>query len=125
MNLAPCFLILRSIRSIWQAIKRLLHYWTKPDNHSLAFNAVLDMACPKSELVLENALLRQQLIVLRRQVKRPKLSWRDRTLIILLASKLRSWKQALVIVQPDTCVGYLFHPRGLVGMFVFQPRYCS
>jgi hypothetical protein len=52
--------------------------------------------------VLENALLRQQLIVLRRQTKRPKLSWRDRALIILLASKLRFWKQALVIVQPDT-----------------------
>jgi len=52
--------------------------------------------------MLENALLRQQLIVLKRQTKRPKLAWRDRTLIVLMASKLRSWRQALVIVQPDT-----------------------
>ena len=51
---------------------------------------------------MENALLRQQLIILRRQVRRPRLTWRDRTLFVLLASKLHSWKQALVIVQPET-----------------------
>jgi putative transposase len=95
-------LTLRCAGSIWQAIKRSLRQWTKPDNHSLALNAILDMARSKSELLLENALLRQQLTVLQRQVQRPKLSWRDRALFVLLASKLRSWKQALVIVQPDT-----------------------
>jgi hypothetical protein len=62
----------------------------------------LDLTRSKPELVLENMLLRQQLIVLKRQVKRPTLSWRDRSLFVLLASKLPSWKQALVIVQPDT-----------------------
>ena len=36
---------------------------------------------------MENALLRQQLIVLERQITRPQLTWRDRTLIVLLASK--------------------------------------
>ena len=92
----------RCIDSLWQAIKRSLCQLTKPDNHSLALNAALDMARSKSELILENALLRQQLAVLQRQVQHPKLFWRDRTLIVLLASKLRSWKQALVIVQPDT-----------------------
>ena len=38
---------------------------------------------------MENALLRQQLIVLQRQVKRPKLTLRDRALFVLLASKPR------------------------------------
>ena len=51
---------------------------------------------------MENALLRQQLIVLERQIRRPQLTWRDRTLIVFLASKLRRWKEALIIVQPDT-----------------------
>jgi putative transposase len=92
----------RCINPLWQAIKRSLRQWTKPDNHSLALNAVLDITRSKTELVLENALLRQQLSVLQRQIQRPKLSWRDRALIVLLASKLRSWRQALVIVQPDT-----------------------
>lgn len=62
----------------------------------------MEMTRSKLELVLENILLRQQLIVLKRQVKRPALSWRDRTLFVLLASKLPKWKAALVIVQPDT-----------------------
>ena len=92
----------RCINPLWQAIKRSLRQWTKPDNYTLALNAVLDMTRSKSQLVLENALLRQQLSVLQQQIRRPKLSWRDRTLIVLLASKLRTWKQALVIVQPDT-----------------------
>jgi putative transposase len=92
----------RCINPLWQAIKRSLRQLTKPDTHSLALNAVLDMTRSRSELVLENALLRQQLAVLQRQAQRPKLSWRDRALIVFLASKLRSWRQALIIVQPDT-----------------------
>jgi hypothetical protein len=38
--------------------------WAKPDNHTLALSAALDLTRSKSELILENALLRQQLIVL-------------------------------------------------------------
>jgi putative transposase len=62
----------------------------------------MDLTRSKPELILENMLLRQQLIVLKRQAKRPAPTWRDRTLFLLLASQLRTWKQALVIVQPDT-----------------------
>ena len=62
----------------------------------------MDRTRTKSELLLENMLLRQQLIVLRRQVKRPRLTRRDRTLSVLLASRLRTWKQALVFGQHET-----------------------
>src|SRR5205085_12069216 len=44
----------------------------------------------------------QQLIVLQRQVKRPALSWPDRLLLVLLASHVPNWKQALMLVQPET-----------------------
>ncbi len=91
-----------SIDSLGQAVKRRLRQWTKPDNHTVVLNAGVDLTRSKSELVLENALLRQQLIVLQRQTKRPALTWRDQTVMVLLASKLRSWKEALMIVQPDT-----------------------
>ncbi len=56
----------------------------------------------KPELIAENALLRQQLVILRRGVKRPHCTPTDRTLLVLLASRLRSWHHALLIVQPDT-----------------------
>jgi putative transposase len=56
----------------------------------------------KTALVTENALVRQQLIVLKRSVKQPKLTGRDRWLMVLLSSKVAYWKQALLIIQPDT-----------------------
>ena len=92
----------QSVQLLCQAVKRRFRQWTKPNNHTLILNIALDLARSKSELVLENALLRQQLIVLERQTKRPKLTWHDRALFVLWASKLRTWRQALVIVQPDT-----------------------
>jgi transposase InsO family protein len=61
-----------------------------------------DLGRSKSELIAENALLRQQLIILRRQVKRPTFTRTDRMLLVLLARLDRTWQQALVIVQPDT-----------------------
>jgi putative transposase len=102
MSFSPFSFVRKSIASLCQAAKQRLCQWTKPDSHSLALSAAMDLTPSKPELVLENILLRQQLIVLKRQVKRPALSWRDRTLFVLLASKLPTWKQALVIVQPET-----------------------
>jgi putative transposase len=95
-------LIRRRLKALRHNINQHLRRWTKPDNQSLALNAILDLTRSKSELVLENALLRQQLIVLQRHVKRPALTWRDRALFVLIASKLPSWETALMIVQPDT-----------------------
>ena len=92
----------QSVLALCQAVKQLLRRWTKPKNDALVLNAAADLTRSKTELMLENALLRQQLIVLKRQAKRPALTWRDRALFVVLASKLRTWKQALLIVQPDT-----------------------
>ncbi len=76
--------------------------WTKPLSTSLTLGTLTDLGRSKPELIAENALLRQQLIILSRQVKRPACNKADRTLLILLARLVRNWKQALLIVQPDT-----------------------
>jgi putative transposase len=76
--------------------------WTKPLSTSLLLGTLTDLSRSKPELIAENALLRQQLIILRRQVKGPACNKADRTLLILLARLARNWKQALLIVQPDT-----------------------
>ena len=47
--------------------------WTKPLKETLVGGIALDAVTTKTELVVENTLLRQQLIVLKRQVKRPQL----------------------------------------------------
>ena len=102
MTLPLFSLVRQSIDSLCQAVKRDVRQWTKPENHKLVFNTVVDLTRPRSELVLEYALLRQQLIVLQRHAKRPRITRRDRMLMVLLASKLRRWKETLIIVQPDT-----------------------
>ncbi len=76
--------------------------WTKPLVISLPMTTLTDLGRSKSELLAENALLRQQLIILQRQVKRPPLTRTDRMLLVLLARLVRTWQQALFIVQPDT-----------------------
>jgi len=96
MNLRFSSLIRRCADVLCQAVNRRLRQWTRPDNHTLFLNVAADLTCSKSELVLENAFLRQQLIVLQRQVKRPALTPRDRVLLVFLARKLRSWQQAVL-----------------------------
>ncbi len=77
-------------------------HWTIPLTSSLPLGTLADLARSKSELIAENALLRQQLIILRRQVKRPACTKRDRILLVLLARAVRAWKQTLFIIQPET-----------------------
>ncbi len=76
--------------------------WIKPHSTSLLLGTLADLARGKSELLVENALLRQQLIILHRQIKRPACKKTDRLLLLLLAKMTRTWKQALFIVQPET-----------------------
>jgi putative transposase len=76
--------------------------WTRPFTPSLLLGTIADLERSKFELMAENALLRQQLIILKRQVKRPLSRKMDRILLVLLARAVRSWKQTLFIVQPDT-----------------------
>jgi putative transposase len=110
MDLSLLNLMRQTLHSLCQTLLHHFRRWSKPDNYAPIPNTVLngvkgaafDLARSKPELILENAFLRQQLIVLQRQTKRPKLTWRDRTVLVLLASKLHAWKEALVIVQPDT-----------------------
>ena len=84
------------------ALSSRIARWTKPLRTSLPLATLTDLGRGKSELVAENALLRQQLIILKRKVKRPTFTRTDRLLLVLLARLVRTWQQALLIVQPDT-----------------------
>jgi putative transposase len=88
--------------SCFHLLQNSFLHWTRPLNTSSLLGTLADLARGKSELVAENALLRQQLIMLRRQSKRPVCTWRDRSLLVLLARATRSWRQVLLILQPET-----------------------
>ena len=58
------------VPSVKELRARCVH-WTKPLTSSLPLGTIADLGRSKSELIAENALLRQQLIMLKHQVKRP------------------------------------------------------
>src|SRR5882672_6966268 len=62
----------------------------------------VDAVRSRRELVLENAVLRHQVNVLRRSSKRPKLSLVVRVKLLLGARWLPSWRRVIVLVQPET-----------------------
>jgi putative transposase len=94
--------LLAAGRVVAQALRRRLLVATRPAAAPLLTGAVADLARTKPELLAENALLRQQLLILRPHAKRPRCTPADRALLVLLASRLRTWRQALLLVQPDT-----------------------
>lgn len=61
--------------------------WTRPAVSHQVIGTLADLKRSKSELIAENMFLRQQLIVLERQVVRPKMTQRDRQVLVLLASQ--------------------------------------
>ena len=110
-------LLLKVLRQVAQAVQPIVRKvevrmkaWTKPATKSLIGGTAADLVKSKPELIVENAFLRQQLIVVTRHAKPPKLTPKDRGLLVLLASRVRDWKNALLIVKPDTLLKW--HRQG-------------
>jgi hypothetical protein len=55
-------------------------------------------------LVAENLLLRQQVIVLSRQVKRPRLRPFDRWVLASIAGRFRDLLATILVVKPETVI---------------------
>ena len=66
------------------------------------FSTLVALVFEQRDLMLEILALRQQLIVYKRLHPRPQLRHRDRLFWVWLSKLWGSWRQALVIVQPET-----------------------
>ena len=77
-------------------------------SHLLAL--IRDLAADRSRLILENVALRQQIVVLKRSVKRAKIEDSDRIFWILVRRLLDTWRDTLMIVKPETVVAW--HRKG-------------
>src|SRR5678815_3030322 len=75
----------------------------------------------RAALQLENLALRHQLGVLRRSVKRPKLTSADRLLWTWLCEVWSDWRSALVIVKPETVIGW--HRKGFRLFWTLKVRH--
>ena len=87
--------------AVVRTANRAFREWLRP-SASLALGTAGDLARSKQQLLAENALLRQQLIVARRQINRPKLVPGDRVRMVILASLVERWQEAVLLVEPDT-----------------------
>jgi hypothetical protein len=99
--------------------------WTFVDHAAARLNATLrrltrplplvtglaaDLLRSRRELVAENALLRQRLVVASRRVKGPTFRPLERGLLALLARLAPRWRDALLLVKPETVLRW--HPPG-------------
>jgi hypothetical protein len=72
--------------------------------------AAIALFKPRWRLVAEIVCLRQQLVVLQRQGKRPVLQNQDRRFWILMCRGFEAWRNCLLIVKPESVLRW--HARG-------------
>src|SRR4051794_36047561 len=94
-----------------RVVARVFSRWCKPLAEVPLVGTIADLARSRPQLIAENLLLRQQLIVLNRPGKRPHCTRADRVLVVVLASKVRHWREALLVVRPETVLRW--HREGL------------
>ncbi|MBI5035061.1 MAG: hypothetical protein HZB51_31440 [Chloroflexi bacterium] len=94
----------------------------QPARHSFTLSIVTDLSRTKSQLIAENALLRQQLITrsVHRQVSKPRFTPSERFWLVVLASRVRYWKDALLTLKPDTLLHW--HHQGFRLFWKFKSR---
>ncbi len=63
---------------------------------------VVEQFRSRRQLLTENALLRQQLIVVSRAVKRPKMRGVDRLVMLWASARTATWPGATLIIKPET-----------------------
>ena len=76
--------------AIISALRRYLVSWLRPNR----------------ELALENLALRHQIAVLNRPAHKPRLQGKDRLFLGVLKGWWPNWRAALIIVQPETVIGW-------------------
>jgi transposase InsO family protein len=75
---------------------------------------------PQRELALENLALRQQLAIVQRKTKRPRLTQADRAFWVALCTLWPDWQSALLIVKPETVIGW--HRKGFKLYWTWKSR---
>ena len=75
---------------------------------------------PQSELAFENLALRQQLAIVKRKTKRPKLTHADRAFRIALCGLWPDWQSALILVKPEPVIGW--HRKGFKLYWSWRSR---
>ena len=110
----------RGFTQLFSLLDHGFRYLTQPARPSLLIGVATELPRTRAHLIAENALLRHQLIILQRQVKRPQIGSTDRFWFLLLAARLPHWKKVLIIFQPETLLRW--HRQGFRLFWKFKSR---
>ena len=94
------FRVAATIARLTATAMRVLRNAWRPS--TVVGGVIADLTRSRRELIVENAFLRQQLIVASRGVKRPNFRRHERGLLVLCARLLAGWRRALLLVKPET-----------------------
>jgi putative transposase len=88
----------------------------------LCLGTVARVFCTRRRLLLENLVLRQQLAVFKRRRPRPRLDILDKLFWVAARRIWSDWKNSLIVVTPETVVGW--HRAGfrLYWRLISRPR---
>jgi putative transposase len=84
------------------------------------YQLLRSLLVPRLVLMTENLVLRQQLVVLHRVTKRPRLRSQDRLFWVALSHLWRDWRSLLVIVKPETVIKW--HRQGFKCYWRWKSR---
>ena len=90
----------------------LFNLWQKPWNFASppdtlsGMHKIIEIFADRAALHTEILALRQQVAVLKRQRPRPSLRKADRVFWVILSCLWPGWRHALVIVRPETVIGW-------------------
>jgi hypothetical protein len=86
------------------------------------FKALFAALSSRRDLVLENLALRQQLAVLRRKYRRPRIGIVDKVFWLVVRGVWYDWRRVLFIVEPDTVVRWHRAAFGLYWKWISRKR---
>jgi len=86
----------------------------------LLLGVVRALMRPRSDLLLENLALRQQLAVLVPSGRRPRITAVDRWFWVMLRRCWSRWSEVLIFVKPETVVSW--HRRGFRRYWTWLSR---
>lgn len=90
------------LKPLFLRLKQVIKNWSRPTSFAATPASLADLTRTRTDLLIENAFLRHQVVVLSRHGKRPEITSTDRLFFVLLARCSKFWEQALLIVQPET-----------------------
>jgi transposase InsO family protein len=112
--------VITKLKTVLASAAKAMREALRPRPCSIVSGLVTDLLRSRAELAVENVLLRQQLIVAGRRVKRPVFRRHERTLVTLLAAALPRWRDALLLVKPETVLRW--HREGFRLLWRWKSR---